>query len=345
MNTETSVTDLASKYTPGEIDVINQLREIQSGLALSDAAFGAKHLTVAATTWYRIKAGSYNADASAALLKLERDLRNYRIELAQASRLLGSKPYHRLTPQQSVFDAVTTCKLKPAEDPNRFVAYLAPTGGGKTTLGRNLKIQHNGILVEGRESWRRSYLAALCDIAKAAGVREVESLVVKGEHAVETEVLAKLTANRRVLIIDEGEYFGPRTINLVKLILNQTPTVVVVLAIPQLYDWWQRKAWEQAKQINRRAEAVIVSNEVLPEDVKTFLVGAKIVIEAGADQKPGVALNDACRLIAEAANQFGSYDTVDRVMQALENDYEGCATVTDVAAAINATKKLLNRRS
>lgn len=218
-------------------------------------------------------------------------------------------------------------------------------GGGKTALGRQLKIQHNGILVEGRESWRRSYLAALCDIATAAEVREIDTLKRAGEHALETALILKFNANRRVLIIDEGEYFGPRTINLVKLILNQSPTVVVILAIPQLYDWWQRAAWEQAKQINRRAEAVVVCLTVLPEDVQAFLGGTGIVIEAGQNQKPGQALQEACKLIAAAANEFGAFDTVSRIIEVIENDFEGVAKRADIEKAIVSVKKLLNRRN
>ncbi|MDD2763458.1 MAG: hypothetical protein PHE83_05730 [Opitutaceae bacterium] len=334
---EETVTDpMTAKYTPGQHDVIAQLRQIQEELKFSDSVFTTKHLTVSSTTWYRIKNGSYAADINAAVLKLERDLRNYRLECAQAQRLTGGRPFIALPSQGAVLDAVTICKLKPADDPQRLVVYLADTGGGKTALGRQLQIQHNGVFVEGRESWRRSYLAALCDIALAAGVREVASLRAKGEWEVEQALFARLNANRRVLIIDEGEYFGPRTINLVKEVLNFTPTVVVILAIPALFNWWQRKSWEQAQQINRRGEAILPADPVDADDVAKFLRAEKVTLSGD--------MKSCCAEIAAAANTFGLYDMVLRIAKILREEYDAQAGAAEVRQAIAAAKRLLNRR-
>ena len=324
-------------YTPGQQDVLAQLSAIQEKLKLADVPFAAKHLTISSTVWFRIKSGTYNADPALAFVKLERNLRNYRIEQAQASRLISDRPFHFFAPQQEVVDAVTLCKMKPADDANRLVVYLAPTGGGKTALARNLKIQHDGLLVEGRESWRRSYMAALCDIAAVAGVRELETLMTRGEHAIETALLERLNKQRQVLLIDEGEYFGPRTINLCKFMLNQTPTVVVIFAIPQLYDWWQRTAWEQAAQLNRRAEAIVHAGPVTADDVRVFLLGEKITL--GSDSRAAAAE------LATAANSFGHYDTLLRVLAILRDEHESSPTLDGVRQAVATVKKLLNRRS
>lgn len=330
--TETKI-DLSTLYTPGQLDVLNQLRDLQAQLALSDGAFVQRHLTVSQTVWSRINSGNYPADVTSAFLKLEGNLRQIRIERARNAKLTGNRTFHAFTQQQSVISAVTTCKLKPADDPNRFVAYLAKTGGGKTALGRELKVMHDGILVEARESWRKSYFAALCDIALAAGVSEAD--VSKGERAAETALLKRLNANRRVLIVDEGEYFGPRTINLVKLILNQSPTVVVVLAIPELFERWQKAAWLEAQQINRRAEAIVELELVTPEEVQRFLAG-RVTLNGDAKQVGG--------LIAKAANEFGAYDLVTRVATQLVTDEAGGTVGAEQAAqAVRCVKRLLNR--
>lgn len=328
-----STPDLTGLYTPGQLDLLTQLRGLQTARSLSDAQFVQRHLTISPTTWSRLNNGTYAADASGAFVKLDANLRQMRVESARNSKLTGSKVFFAFAQQSLAIAAVTTCKLKTADDPNRFVAYLAPTGGGKTALGRELKIMHDGILVEGRESWRKSYYAALCDIGAAAGVSAED--IAKGEHAAEVALLKKLNANRRVLIIDEGEYFGPRTVNLVKLILNQSPTVVVVLAIPELFERWQKAAWQEAKQINRRAEAIVSLEVVTPEEVQKF-----------ADDKltAGGYVKTVAGLIAKAANEFGGYDLVTRVVAQLAVEEAG-EVVSESAAeqAILCVKKLLKR--
>lgn len=328
--------NLAALYTPGQLDVLNELVRVQTQLGLADEKFAQKHLTVSASTWFRLKSGTYQADATASFTKLEGNLRVYREEQAQAGKLTGRRVYHELTPHKQVFNAVTTAKLKDPQDANRLVVFLAPTGGGKTTLARQLKIQHDGVLVEARESWRKSYYGALCDIALAAGVAESE--MGGGERAMEQALLKRLRTNRRVLIIDEGEYFGPRTINLLKLILNQTETVIVLMAIPSLYEWWQKKSWEQAKQLNRRGCAIVGADLVHPTDVDLFLSGAGFTVRESER-------TDIRAQIAKAANEFGRYDLVDRVICELREEDTRDVRLDQVTTAIRQVKALLNRKA
>jgi hypothetical protein len=317
-------------YTPGQRAVLDELSAIQASLDLGDSEFAKKHLTVSATTWYRIRKGDYGANADQAFVKLACNLQQYRIESAKTAKLVGGRPWHALPQQQSVIDAVTSAKLKDESDPDRLVVFLAETGGGKTALGRQLKLRHDGILVEATESWRDSYFAALADIAEVAGV-DADDLDA-GKHVAERALLRRLNANRRVLIIDEGEYFGPRTINLVKLLLNKTPTVVVILAIPSLYARWQQRAWDESKQINRRAEAIVDGGLVTPDDVRLF------VAERFGGAEPSV-----CAPIAKAANQFGRFDTVVQIVREIDIEDGAKLTRDEVEQAITRFNKRLRR--
>lgn len=323
---------LAELYTPGQLDVLQQLLTHQTALRLTDAAFVRKFLTVSGTAWSRVKSGKYGADAGEMFSKLAVNLRQLRIKLAQDAKLTGGKIFHTFAQQQAVIDAVTTCLLKPADDQNRFVAYLAPTGGGKTALGRELKVMHDAVYVEASETWRTSYFAALVAIGKAAGCNVSELL--KGTRSAEAAVITRFCANRRVLLIDEGEYFGARTINLLKLLLNQTPTVVVVLAIPELFARWNSAAWAEAAQITRRAEAIVRLDHVMPDEVTQLLA-------------PRVGVSDGARvagMIAKAANEFGAYDLVTRVIAQLAADADGEKVgLEETAQAIRCVNRLLNR--
>lgn len=323
---------LADLYTPGQIDVLTQLSAHQTALGLTDAAFVRKFLTVSGTAWSRIKSGKYGANADEMFSKLAVNLRQLRIKLAQDAKLTGGKVFHTFAQQQAVIDAVTTCLLKPSDDQNRFVAYLAPTGGGKTALGRELKVMHDAIYVEASETWRTSYFAALVAIGRAAGCNVSELL--KGTRSAEAAVITRFCANRRVLLIDEGEYFGARTINLLKLLLNQTPTVVVVLAIPELFARWNSAAWAEAAQITRRAEAIVRLDHVMPDEVALLLSTRVAVSEPGR----------VAGMIAKAANEFGAYDLVTRVIAQLSADADGDKVGTEeTAQAIRCVNRLLNR--
>lgn len=332
--TATESDKLAALYTHGQLDVLHQLREIQQGLGLSDSAFVQKHLTVSATTWSRLKSGSYAADPGEAFVKLESNLRQYRIERAQSAKLTGGGAFHSIPWQQAVIEAVTAAKLKPADDPERAVAALGVQGAGKTRLARELKVMHDGILVEASEPWRTSYYAALCDIGVAAGLSEAE--LGKGVATAQRAVLKRLRANRRVLIIDEGEYFGPSTTNLIKLILNQTATVVVLLTLPVLFERWEKAAWAEAPQVLRRCEAVVEAQLVAPDDVAKFAAGAGVSIVGGEAKA-------AWGELAKAANEFGRLSLVKRVLDTLRRD-GATATRDGVTHAIRTTKALLRRK-
>jgi DNA transposition AAA+ family ATPase len=327
----TAAADAVANYTPGQRDVLKQLRELQTQLSMSDAAFVREHLTLSSTTWSRLNSGTYSANAASAFVTLDGDLRQLRVKLATDHKITGNRPFYEFSQQQAVISAVTSCKLKPEDDPVRLVVFLSESGGGKTRLARELTVMHNGLMIEGRESWRKSYYAALCDIGAIAGVSADD--LKRGEHSAEVGLIKKLKANRRVLIIDEGEYFGPRTINLVKLILNQTPTVVVLLAIPELFARWQRAAWEEAKQLNRRAEAIITDSKVTPDDVQLFFAGRVTLHEAGA----------VCAMIAKAANEFGRYGMVERIVDQLVAEEHERVGTEQAQHAVRCAKRLLNR--
>ncbi|AHF94201.1 hypothetical protein OPIT5_08235 [Opitutaceae bacterium TAV5] len=324
--------DLAAIYTPGQLGVINELRRLQDEAGLNDGKFATAHLTVSGTTWYRIKEGTYGADPALTLNKLELNLRQMRLQRAQAAKLTGGGVFIRIPSQQAVFDAVTACKLKPEDDCERMVTFLAETGGGKTRLARQLKVEHDGILVEASEPWRKSYFAALFDIGLAAGLTETE--LGNGEATAQRAVVRRLRANRRVLIIDEGEYFGPRTTNLLKLLLNQTPTVVVVMAIPALFARWQCAAWVESAQTTRRNESVIESSPVFPDDVAALAAGRVIFADTA---------KAACGLIAKNANEFGRFSFVERTLKELAPLPH--ATIEDVTKACLNVKALLRRKA
>jgi len=317
-------------YTAEEVATITALEQHAAELGMSHEAFARQHLTVSSTTWTRIRQGNYGGDRAAVCTKLAVALNQLRIELARRKRITGDKPFHWFPEQLAVMHAITAARTKGLSDPERLVLVEAPMGGGKTALAARIRVDHDALLLEASEAWRTDYRAVAAAIARAAGASP--EAVDKRCSAAEVEqtMLHVLQARRRVLVIDEGEYFGPKTTNLLKLILNRTETVIVMFCIPALRARWMRAAQEEAAQLLRRA-VVLDLGLVNPTSVAEFLRDLPIVEGA---------LKTSCAAIARAANAFGGFSTVCRICQRLQDDELETITADDVAKAIAMVQHL-----
>lgn len=204
---------------------------------------------------------------------------------------------------------------------NRVLFYLAETGGGKTQLCREVTAANGGVLIEAKESWRHSYFNAACDVAnalqKAANITPTD---FRSAAKAEAEILTRLRARKMVVAIDEGEYFGPHSLNLIKLVANQTPAVVLIAAIPELWKRVQKEAWVESLQIVRRTELRSSMGLIHAADVQQFMDSYEVYLNGTSAE--------SCAAIARAANQFGKYDLIVRV--ALRLSVEKPETVKDV---------------
>ena len=300
--------------------IITDLTALQTRTEKSDALFARDHLSYSSSVWSKLQSFTYDVkDLENVTIQLAGDARRLNEELALSSRGAIDK-FIDLDHCSAVMKAVKQCRTKTNED--RLVVYLAPTGGGKSTIAKQVRKEFNGTLVNAAESWRKNYMAVLKDIALAAG----GNAQFHSEHDGEIEVIRLFRARRGVLIIDEGESFGPRTINLIKKILNETPTVVLLCTIEQFYQSWNKAAWVQALQLKRRTHVVIRCPLITPKDVAEFIPAAlKFDVES---QKP------ACILIAAAANAFGKYDFVSRIMTDLADEGPALIAADDTAKSV-----------
>lgn len=319
-------------YSPALVATIGALEQHAAELQLSSEAFASKHLLVSSTTWLRIRKGTYGGDIEAVAVKLEQSLRNLRIELARRARMTGNRSYYWFAPALAVMNAIAAARSRPAGDPERLVLVEGQTGSGKSALAAQIRVQHDAVFLEGRESWRTDYRAAATAIALAAGAATSQVDGRASLSQVEDRLLEALQHRRRVVVIDEGEYFGPKTANLIKLILNRTETVVVILCIPALRARWMQAAQREAQQLLRRAWTVDLGM-VTPAEVEPFLAGLPLANH----------VRSAAGMIAKSANQFGAFSTVRRVVERLHDDKPEHLELADVAKAIEVTQ-LLQRR-
>lgn len=305
--------------TPQELaahPTVVALATLQDQQGLSDASFvKTARLGYSPSTWSRVKAGKYGV-ASKILPSLEASLSRARVTLATAEN------------RYVLFDHISTALAavdiaRATSGPIRIVFFVGPTGSGKTHFANQLREQYDASYVEAAPSWRKSYLAALGDIAEQLGIPgEFRSV-----RAAERAVLQALKVAPRTLVIDEGNYFSQEGLNFLKLILNRTRSSIVLCTLPTDFNRMLRETAHEANQLVRRAVAIIRVPTVSTADVNAM---AKIFW-------PGKEVGAYAPKVAESANRFGRYDFVRRVFD--EADPE---EPEDLLHAIARVKEQIN---
>lgn len=295
---------------------IKALSEHRDRLDISDAVLARRYLNVSKTTWSQLQSGTYPAQDPTPMLEKCADALQVLIDESERADTAGAG---QVVDLPHVRAALAGIKGSYGAAQNRLIVYLAPSGGGKTTLVRKIRETYRSLAIcgEATETWRGSYLNAAADIAGWLGV---DGDFVNPRKA-EAAVLDQLAVTPRILCIDEGHYCGPAALNFIKAILNKTDTRVVFLSIPQLWKRMEEKAYEEAKQLRRRTHAKVVVEEISESDCRKFVANRLDGYDlADGDEKKIVAA------IITTANRFGLYDTVERIC-------------TEVITEISAQKK------
>jgi type II secretory pathway predicted ATPase ExeA len=129
-----------------------------------------------------------------------------------------------------------------------------------------------------------------------------------GPSKVEDDLVNLFAVEGRILIIDEGHYCGPQALNLIKFILNRTSARVLLMAIPELWGRMEMAAYKEVEQLKRRTAAKIVLAKVGMDEARKFLVARLPGFEDMNGERQAVT-----KLLCDAANSFGLWDTLDRV--------------------------------
>ena len=294
--------------------------------SLSDNKFARKWLGISGTVWSRIQSGTYNAkDWSTSLEKILTGLQRLEDHLA-ASQQRGDAELITLASTTAGLDAVAVAQGEPRD---RLVMFLAPTGGGKSSFFKQLREEYSVhvAIAEASEPWRGSYMTAIRGLAKAIGMDTLSRTV----GAAERELLDKLRQSPKIIGIDEAHYFGPGTINLVKAILNQSASTVVLGAIPFLWDKIKSAAWQEAAQLRNRTCSTVRIEEIPVSDMERFC----------RNRLPHFTgnVNKAAAAIRQEANRFGLWDVAEAIcVNARADAGDHAINLEIVHAAIEETR-------
>mgnify|MGYP005851965893 CR=1 FL=1 len=162
--------------------------------------------------------------------------------------------YADLSPVQRLATALAEAMRESSN--RRLVLVTGEPGMGKTTAARLVagRWGQRVVLAEAEETWRDSISAMLGGLLRALGVRQLPMSAADRLEAVR----ARLCSSRTALIIDEAHHLGPRALNLVKTLINQTPGEFVFLCLPTLWRRLETQAYEEARQLttNRMIERI-----------------------------------------------------------------------------------------
>lgn len=315
-------------YTPEEQEIIDGLKAAQEQLNASDVKFAKDYLkTYTEGTWNRLRRGQYEAkDRSKIFAEMRSSLASIRRRIARQLKATQGSKYYELDQFAAMFRAVSDCMEKKGE--NRLIFYVAPTGGGKSRFVTELSLREEVTAVLANEPWFGSYFYASIDILQQL---EVKGNFQSGGDARKAMIETMKSQRARVLTIDEGNYFGPRSINLIKDILNQTEWVVWIGCTKEFWDKMQRH-YAEWRQLQRRIHSVFFYSPLTSKQIIGFLQDAGLNGDAG---KASIAL-------ADAANKFGAFDFIQRVIERLsEQERSDHPTLEDVTAAIAGVRKHL----
>ena len=261
-------------------------------------------------------------------LDIDRWLSEYRAVLAVIESLSG-----REQKEVELFEDMTTVvQLRRAlveiieeKSIRRVVLVEADSGLGKSS-GLTLLQRKYGqsiLVVEALIAWRDNPNSLLGAVLEALGVTDMPL----SSEARMRMVLAKLRARSVTLAIDEAHDLGPRCLDTVKTLINQTPTRVILFAWPTLWRRLERAAFEETRQLlgNRLAERIKIGS-LREADVRRLL-----------DRRAGVVDPAAAAKLLEAAPTRGNLSFVDAVCARLARaERDGKPTHEEVLAAIAA---------
>lgn len=277
-----------------ETSAVLELAEIQKTLGLPDADFmRAVKCAYSASSWGKIKSGTFSGNHAKAARELKRALAAYRTGGPVTMRGADVSFDHI----EAAVEAVSVART--ATDEHKLVIVSGCWGSGKSTTARHIIAEFGGHYFHAKASWSGSYLQALKGIAKAIGLGDDFRSVGDAE----TRVLAALEASPALLVIDEANHFSKDSLNFLKTVLNETKCAIVLLTLPGHLARIAATHSEETRQLLRRAVSIVHIGPVSSAEVMAVHSGLY----------PEVTLGTAAPSIASCANRHYRMDTVRRI--------------------------------
>ena len=201
-------------------------------------------------------------------------------------------------------------EARSASDNTRFVLIEGDTGCGKTTALNAICSKYRGIRIEASAAWKDRPSALLFDLAVALGGGKDATL---SQPARLREVIALLSNKAAIICIDEGHEMGPKCLNTLRTLINQSKAVWIVAALHTLWERLEKKdAYAEARQlVGNRLQRRVKLHRVSSTDARK-LIQAITGIAGDPTEKDGI-LAQAAAMVLMKSERNGHMKFVKRV--------------------------------
>jgi len=297
-----------------------EVKDYQDSKGLSDSALCKKFAELGSTkTYKRILDGDFNE------MDVERQTLAYREAIAQIKAEIeaGEIPeptYDDFPDYITTRQAVVAAMNESGTD--RLVMVQGPSGSGKTTIGNLLRKRWSkAIATEADPTWTRSVYVMMADMIRSMNPieRDNSGQIPSDINERKNKILDFFKARKRILIIEEAQHLGIPGLDMVKTLINQTETVIVLLALDTLMNKLERVvAYEQARQLTRNR---------LKERIKLRMPGKDWVGEflkrRGVNFVDEKTANTCALNLASDAESYGRWKFVNLVCRQARRDSQG----------------------
>jgi DNA transposition AAA+ family ATPase len=284
---------------------------------------------------------------------LEKQLKNFQsaVETIESKR----KSDRPAEPEYDDFDNVTSseiaCRRASLEDEEcvaRLVIIEGATSTGKDAVKRHLlsKFPNNSTALDANELWKMSPTTPLTAIYKALKIVKKKNddtgeVPAPPRHPRDllAGILEELKARKLILVINEAHHIGLPGLNIVKTIINESPTVIVLIGIPKLLTRLLGSNYEEAIQLtgNRLCERVYLKTPQADE-IALMLERRGVKFE-NIEVKNSTALT-----LQDAAPAFGNWRFVIQITRKLyEVSKRSPVTLQHVSKAVAEVKAMRTR--
>lgn len=296
------------------VDLGNKIRSYQAARKLSDNAMVKKFAGLGSTKTYSRIIGDDLAE-----LDLERQLANYRAVWALIESLGSDESEDELLTedltavrqlQKALFEVFK------AKGVNRLVLVEGDTGMGKSSARRMLieKYGQRLLWIEATDVWNDNPGAMLASLLAAKGEKDIPTMVTEKLR----KVLKVLNESRVCVFIDEFHHLGPRCLNLLKTLINQSPGEFVGLALPTLMRRMEREAYEEARQLTGNRLSDRIRMELRESDIAK-IIALRVPYADAADNK------NVIKMLMDRAPRYGNLAFVRDVCRRVLDLAEGTA--------------------
>jgi len=253
------------------VDLVRQIREYQTRKKLTTEALVRQFPALGTSKTWGLISGGRLLDPDAQL-DSEKWLIQYRTVVAVIRSMAGDREPEQMYTKMSAVNRVRTVFL-PAmveRDNARFILILGDTGSGKTSIRKSLQEMYGSRVVgmDVTQVMGDNVMAFLQAALNAFGIRDMSRSAMGRFDA----LVARLCETRVALYIDEGHHMGPKVLNTIKALINQTPGEFLVASMKTLWRRLELVAYEEARQLTgNRLAAVIALDDCNPGDVQILL--------------------------------------------------------------------------